>query len=148
MARDPSTSERCATPESVGAILGVRAKNTLSIRNAIRAGLPFAALAAVSASLALPLGAAGLLLGMSAGAVLRRRAGGHLTPQESDRLYRIARVVAEARDTLGSTAKAREWLQTPNRALGGEKPLDLLDTDLGARQVEEVLLRLDHGIFG
>jgi uncharacterized protein (DUF2384 family) len=44
-------------------------------------------------------------------------------------------------------AKARLWLLAPNRALGGEVPLHMLDTDIGARQVEEVLLRLSYGVF-
>jgi uncharacterized protein (DUF2384 family) len=48
---------------------------------------------------------------------------------------------------LGALAKARLWLLAPNRALGGEVPLQMLDTDIGARQVEEVLLRLSYGVF-
>jgi uncharacterized protein (DUF2384 family) len=48
---------------------------------------------------------------------------------------------------LGSIDKARIWLKTSNRALGCEMPLDLLDTDIGTREVEEVLLRLNYGIF-
>lgn len=48
---------------------------------------------------------------------------------------------------LGSLEKARLWLKTPNRALRCERPLDLLDTEIGARQVEDVLLRLNDGIF-
>ena len=47
----------------------------------------------------------------------------------------------------GSIDKARVWLKSPNRALGGEVPLDLLDTEIGAHQVEDVLLRLNYGIF-
>jgi putative toxin-antitoxin system antitoxin component (TIGR02293 family) len=48
---------------------------------------------------------------------------------------------------LGSTDKAARWLHTENRALGGQTPLALLDTDLGTRQVEEVLGRIEHGVF-
>jgi|688.fasta_scaffold44238_9 hypothetical protein len=57
------------------------------------------------------------------------------------------RVLSQAVEVLGSIDKARLWLKTPNRALGCEMPLDLLDTDIGTRQVEEVLLRLNYGIF-
>jgi putative toxin-antitoxin system antitoxin component (TIGR02293 family) len=48
---------------------------------------------------------------------------------------------------LGSEEKAARWLHTPNRALGGNLPLELLDTDLGSRQVEEVLGRIEHGVY-
>jgi putative toxin-antitoxin system antitoxin component (TIGR02293 family) len=48
---------------------------------------------------------------------------------------------------LGDADKARRWLKAPNRALGGEVPFDLLDTDIGAHQIEDVLMRLNHGIF-
>ena len=44
--------------------------------------------------------------------------------------------------------KARAWLKHPNRGLGDEVPLSLLDTDIGARQVEDVLIRLEYGIHG
>ncbi len=59
----------------------------------------------------------------------------------------MASTLSQAIEVLGSIDKARLWLKTPNRALGCETPLDLLDTDIGTRQVEEVLLRLNYGIF-
>ena len=65
----------------------------------------------------------------------------------SDRLYRVASTLFQAVEVLGSIDKARVWFKSPNRALGGKMPLDLLDTDIGTRQVEEVLLRLNYGIF-
>ena len=65
----------------------------------------------------------------------------------SDRLYRVASILSQAVEVLGSIDKARVWLKSLNRALGSEMPLDLLDTEIGARQVEEVLLRLNYWIF-
>ena len=56
-------------------------------------------------------------------------------------------VQALAAEVLGSRTKAKQWLLSPNRALAGEVPLQWLDTDIGARQVEEVLLRLSYGVF-
>jgi putative toxin-antitoxin system antitoxin component (TIGR02293 family) len=49
---------------------------------------------------------------------------------------------------LGSEEKAARWLRRPNRALGNQAPLDLMDSDIGTRQVEEVLGRIEHGIVG
>lgn len=71
---------------------------------------------------------------------------GTLTPEQSDRLVRVARVLAAAEETFGSREKAGAWLCRPTVALGGERPLHLLDTDEGARRVETLLGRIAHGI--
>jgi putative toxin-antitoxin system antitoxin component (TIGR02293 family) len=75
-----------------------------------------------------------------------RRKLGTLTPEQSDRLVRVARVIAAAEETFGSREKAAMWLRRPTTALAGESPLDLLDTDEGAREVETLLGRIAHGI--
>ena len=78
----------------------------------------------------------------------RRRQERNLSPDESDRVYRAARLVAQAEEVLGDLARAARWFKAPNRALGHARPLDLLDTDIGSRQVEEVLGRVDAGVYG
>jgi putative toxin-antitoxin system antitoxin component (TIGR02293 family) len=75
-----------------------------------------------------------------------RRKLGTLRPEQSDRLVRVARVLAAAEDTFGSREKAGHWLRRPTTALAGKCPLDLLDTDEGAREVETLLGRIAHGI--
>ena len=75
-----------------------------------------------------------------------RRKIGTLTSDQSDRLIRAARLLADAEETFGSTEKAGLWLRRPTKALGGERPLDLLDTEEGAREVETLLGRINHGI--
>jgi putative toxin-antitoxin system antitoxin component (TIGR02293 family) len=75
-----------------------------------------------------------------------RRTIGRLSPEQSDRLIRVLRIVAEAEVTFGSREKAHRWLRRPTTALGGEAPLDLLDTDPGARRVETLLGRIAYGI--
>ena len=75
-----------------------------------------------------------------------RRKLGRLTPEQSDRLVRVARVVAEAEENFGSREIAHRWLRRPSDALDGEAPLKLLDTDEGARMVETLILRIAHGI--
>ena len=69
-----------------------------------------------------------------------------LTEAESDRLLRIARVASEAERVFADKDKARRWLLADNR-LWGVKPLDLLATDAGAREVELELVRIDFGDF-
>lgn len=114
---------------------------------AVKAGLPPTAVDAVTAALGFSSVEIEHLV-MPRRTLAHRRANNQsLTREESDRLARIARVALTARETFGSRGKAEAWLRRPNRALQGNLPIDLLDTDDGARLVEEVLGRLAYGIF-
>jgi putative toxin-antitoxin system antitoxin component (TIGR02293 family) len=75
-----------------------------------------------------------------------RRRKGCLTPDQSGRVIRVARVIADAVETFRSQQKALTWLHRPSAALEGEVPLDLLDTEEGARVVEHLLCRIAHGM--
>jgi len=76
-----------------------------------------------------------------------RRTQGRLSPDQSDRLMRILRVIGAAERAFGDdAAKAHRWLRRPTEPLGGRAPLDLLDTDAGSRAVEALLGRIEHGI--
>ncbi|WP_284947369.1 type II RES/Xre toxin-antitoxin system antitoxin [Acidisoma cladoniae] len=75
-----------------------------------------------------------------------RRKLGTLTAEQSDRLIRVARILASAEETFGDRDKAGIWLRRPTTALAGEQPLSLLDTDEGTREVERLLGRIDHGL--
>lgn len=129
-------------------LLGVaRPRRGSDSRAIVRRGLPFTAVQALSKQLGLSTQDLGDVLGIPRRTVARRRIARQLTPAESDRLYRFAHVVALAQHVLGDMAKARAWLLAPNRALGGESPVALLDTDVGTRQVEDVLQRINYGIM-
>ena len=67
--------------------------------------------------------------------------------QESERVMRLIRMQAKAIEVLGSKEKAKRWLGAPNRALGGVPPISLLDTDQGTLAAEEVLGRIECGVF-
>jgi putative toxin-antitoxin system antitoxin component (TIGR02293 family) len=75
-----------------------------------------------------------------------RRKVGRLNSDQSDKLIRVARVIAAAAETFGSGKKAHEWLRRPTTALNDEEPMKLLDTEEGARIVENLLGRIAHGI--
>jgi len=70
-----------------------------------------------------------------------------LSAGESDRLARFARILVRAEEALGEKEKALRWISRPNRALGGKRPLTLLDSDAGSLAVERVLGRIEHGVF-
>jgi putative toxin-antitoxin system antitoxin component (TIGR02293 family) len=63
----------------------------------------------------------------------------------SDRPSHIDRIYTLAAEVFGDEAKAAEWMERPNRALGRELPLKLLDTDSGTEQVESELRQIQHG---
>ena len=84
-------------------------------------------------------------LDLSARSLQRRRREGRLARYESDRLYRLARIVALAKSSLGGRDAAIRWLKRPNRALGGKAPLAIIDTEPGACAVENVLGRIAFG---
>ena len=70
-----------------------------------------------------------------------------LSPVESDRIYRFARIIALAENVFEDRDEALEWLKSPQYGLGGRLPFDMLQTDAGAREVEELLIRIDYGVI-
>ena len=78
----------------------------------------------------------------------RRIAKGEaLKPEEADGLARLLRVLKAARELFQNDENADIFLRSPNPALGERIPIEMAQTDLGAREVETVIGRLSHGIF-
>lgn len=75
-----------------------------------------------------------------------RRKLGRLSAEQSDRLLRVLRVIGEAETAFANPEKAHQWLRRPTSALDDRTPLGLLDTDIGARLVEQLLGRIAHGL--
>jgi putative toxin-antitoxin system antitoxin component (TIGR02293 family) len=125
---------------------GVRSPQDLAER--VREGLPFAALSAVMEQYGISRDVLCDLLHLSPRNFLRRRDQKRLSPDESDRVYRLARVIAHANRVFEDPDESADWIQTPNASLGKQQPLTLLDTDIGVQQVDQVLGRIEHGIVG
>lgn len=113
----------------------------------VRSGLPYAALEAVAERFEISRDDVLRILHVPPRTLARRKKERVFRPDESDRLLRLGRIAAMAEEVLGTREKAAAWLRDPNRALGGPRPLDRLDTDLGARQVEQILGRIAHGVY-
>ena len=77
----------------------------------------------------------------------RRQRQEPLSLDESDRLARVARVYALAVRVFGNPEKARRWLSKPKIRFDDQTPLAMLRTDLGGRQVEEMLIQIEEGMF-
>jgi putative toxin-antitoxin system antitoxin component (TIGR02293 family) len=118
------------------------------LRETVKLGLPYASLEALIGKFGLAREEAAAALHLPQRTIARRKKEQKLQADESDRLLRLARISAQAAGTLGSEEKAAQWLRRPNRALGNQSPLKLMDSDIGTRQVEAVLGRIEHGIVG
>ena len=125
-----------------------RIRTTDDLARQVRSGLPASTIALLADTLSLHRTQVAERLSIPPRTLSRRLATqSRLTHEESDRTLRMARVVALAQEILGSSEKASRWINSPNRALAGSRPFDLLDTDVGVRSVEEVLERIAYGIY-
>jgi putative toxin-antitoxin system antitoxin component (TIGR02293 family) len=126
---------------------GRRVQTSEDLKEWIRRGLPFASLERVMERFGFSREEMSLTLSLPPRTLARRKQERRLHSDESDRLFRLVRIASQAAEVLGGDQKASRWLHSPNRALGGKPPLEFLDTDLGSRQVEEVLGRIEHGVY-
>lgn len=129
-------------------ILGRAVEKADDLAELVREGLPAGSVRLLAERLEMGSTALSRKLGIPQRTLTRRMSHrSRLTTAESDRTVRVARVYASAVEMIGEEHKAVEWLQTENRALGGERPLDNLDTDVGAREVEDLLGRIAYGVY-
>ena len=129
-------------------VLGRKIRNELDLIPLLREGLPYTILEHLMAQFGLSREDVRNVLLLPSRTMTRRKQQQRLSGDESDRLYRLSRIMAHAVDVFGCRTKAADWMRRGNRALNGEKPLSLLNTDIGARQVDDVLGRIEHGVFG
>lgn len=113
----------------------------------VQEGLDFAELESLREQLDLPLDRLAGQLGLARATLHRRKASGRLTSDESDKVLRFARLLGQAVQLFGSLKDARRWLKAPQRGLGGAVPLDFAQTETGAREVENLLGRIDYGVY-
>lgn len=114
---------------------------------AVRAGLPASELFELKAALDVPNEALAPMAGMSKATLGRRRPDQRLSPEEGDRVVRFARLLGLAVDVMGDLEHARRWMKSPQVGLGGSTPLDYALTEIGAREVEDLLGRIEHGVY-
>jgi putative toxin-antitoxin system antitoxin component (TIGR02293 family) len=140
-------NELHAVVEELGGepVLGRTLRTETDLQAAIREGFPQRTIEEVMQAAGLSLKELASSLDLSPRSLQRRRREGRLARYESDRLYRLARIVALAKHYLGDDQRAMRWLRRPNRALGGSTPLQLIDTEPGSRAVENVLGRIAYG---
>lgn len=114
----------------------------------IERGFPFDALEYLKAALGLTDSEIAGALAVSTKTASRwRHAETRLPAPVSDRIFRYARIFALAENVLEDKDAAREWLHDKQMGLGGHSPIELMRTEAGAREVESLLVRIEHGVL-
>ena len=117
----------------------------------VREGVPVAHAVKVMRAWSIPVARFAKVLGVSERQWSRTRSATSkavLSPVASDRLMRVVQVFEHAKTIFDKQSEAVRWFVTSNPALSGEAPLLLLDTDAGVREVDDVLTRLEFGVYG
>jgi putative toxin-antitoxin system antitoxin component (TIGR02293 family) len=126
---------------------GVKVKHSSDLIRQIQKGLRFSELETLQNSLEMPFEQLAAKLSISRSTLQRRKAAGRLSPDESDKVMRFSRLLEHATNVFGDIDKARAWLKHPQYGLGGAVPLDYAETEIGAREVDNLLGRIDYGVY-
>jgi len=113
----------------------------------IAKGLRFRELEELQGEIDMPLEQLATKLSISRSTLQRRKVVGRLSPHESDKVVRFSRLLRHALDVFGDLDKARAWLKHPQYGLAGAVPLDYAETEVGAREVDDLLGRIDYGVY-
>ena len=133
---------------TINNLLGIETTNAAQLVREIERGFSFGTLERVRRETGLPLDRLATSIGISPRTLTRRKKNSKLKAWESDRLVSISRLLAFALELFeGDTEKAAHWFVQPNRALGDVSPLEMAATETGAREVENLIGRLEHGVF-
>jgi putative toxin-antitoxin system antitoxin component (TIGR02293 family) len=128
--------------------LSMKTNGVVGIVKALEKGLPYQALERFQKESSLATEAIAKILRIPPRTWSRRKAAGKLTGPESERLVRLVGLYEKAVSLFeGDSDMARTWLGTSNRGLGRLSPLTLAETELGARAVEDLIGRLEHGVY-
>jgi putative toxin-antitoxin system antitoxin component (TIGR02293 family) len=126
---------------------GEKAMHSTELIQKIQKGLRFSELKTLQDTLHLPFEQLAAKLCISRSTLQRRKAAGRLSPDESDKVIRFSRLLTHATSVFGGIERARAWLKHPQVGLGGAIPLDYASTEAGAREVENLLGRIEYSVY-
>ncbi len=136
-----------ASAISYAARIGVQAMDTRALIFEVEQGFSYAAFETLRRQLGLSPAELADLVQIPRRTLTRRKQAGRFTADESERILRFSKVLQAAVELFeGDAQAATRWLRSPNRALSGETPLAMTRTEIGAREVEELIGRLEYGI--
>jgi putative toxin-antitoxin system antitoxin component (TIGR02293 family) len=139
--------EAAFAPRAVYTRLGLIHGDGSELIRALRDGVPVTVFDTLAAEIGTSKTLLGRVIGLPSSTLVRRRQSKRLSPEESDRLYRVASAYQRALQLFeGDRKAAQRWLNDPAKALGGISPIEYLDTEAGAEAIQDLILRLEHGI--
>jgi len=137
-----------AGPNSHVVLLGLETFESPQLLRSVERGLPYRSFEHLVSNTTISSDDALVLVSIPQRTLTRRKHEGRFHQDESDRLVRASRIFGRALSLFeGDRDAARRWLSEPQRGLGGEVPLTLVRTEVGALEVERLVGRLEHGVF-
>lgn len=145
----PKTRDRVRDDSiSYARTIGIHASDRFELAKKVEKGFPYKSFVELRRQIQLTNQLLADLVQISERTLTRRKKEGRLKPDESERLLRYSRLLDMAIELFeGDRRAAHEWLSRGNRALGGRTPLEASKTEVGAREVENLVVRLEHGVF-
>jgi len=141
-------AERPAGSHYYAALLGLKNLDWPHLLRAVEDGLPYDVFEQLRQASGLSADEISTWLQLAPRTLTRRKQERRFAREESDRLLRAARVLGRALELFeGDRDAAVEWLTTPQRGLGGEPPIGVARTEVGAREVENLIGRIEHGVY-
>ncbi len=135
-------------PHAYVTLLGLETFDATDLLRAVKKGLPYRAFERFRRNTSLSFEQVSELIDIPRRTMTRRKREGRFPPDESDRLLRASRLFGKTLELFeGDRDAATEWLTTAQPALGGIIPLDLARNEVGAREVERLVGRLEHGVI-
>jgi putative toxin-antitoxin system antitoxin component (TIGR02293 family) len=135
-------------PHAYVVLLGLETFDAPALLKTVEKGFLYRTFERLQRNICLPFERVTALVDIPRRTLTRRKREGRFLPDESDRLLRASRLFGKTLELFeGDREAATEWLTTAQPALGGALPIDLARTDVGAREVETLIGRLEHGVF-
>ena len=131
-----------------GESIGLREKSSQELMLQVEDGLPYSMVINLQENLKFSIKQMAEVITVKERTLTRRKQEGILHSDESDRLIRVTRIYELAVNLFeGDGDEAVNWLTSPKSGLGGKVPLDIAKTEIGAREVEKLIGRLEYGVF-
>lgn len=87
------------------------------------------------------------IIGINPRTLSRRKLANRFDKGESDRILRVLKIFDLAVQILETKDNAVNWLKAPQFALGNLLPIELLNTELGSHEVEDLLYQIKYAVF-
>jgi putative toxin-antitoxin system antitoxin component (TIGR02293 family) len=141
-------AHKTARFKRAGESLGLSLHTVPDLIKQVMRGFSYRTLIAFETNSGVSLQALAETIGIPERTLARRRAAGRLAPEESEKLLRLSSIFEKAVELFeGDVSSAVHWLAAPKRALENQTPLQYARTEVGAREVENLIGRLEHGVF-